>query len=86
MYNLVFQGVTFRVPAGDLAFSVVIYTATAFVCITVLILRRYLPAFGKGELGGNKGLKIFCAVLLIFMRIFYILMSSLQAYGHISGF
>ncbi|KAK2160733.1 hypothetical protein LSH36_127g04055 [Paralvinella palmiformis] len=80
------KGETFRVPAGDLAFSVVIYTATAVVCITMLIIRRYVPAFGKGELGGHKGLKIFSAIFFIFLWVLYILLSSLQAYGHISGF
>ena len=80
------QDDTFRVEAGSLAFSVVIYTATAVICIALLMTRRYLGVFGKAELGGPKVPKIICAIFLIFLWIFYVVLSSLQAYGHISGF
>ena len=81
----IFQDQTFEVPAGDLGFSVTIFTVCALVTITLLMLRRYISFFG-GELGGPKGPKIACGVFLIFVWIFYVLMSSFQTYGHIQGF
>lgn len=77
------QGEVFEVQAGALSFSVVVYSACALVCIVVLMMRRYLKVFGKAELGGRKGLKIACAVFFISMWVLYIVLSSLQAYGHI---
>nr|QTE04368.1 Na+/Ca2+ exchanger 1 [Tridacna squamosa] len=79
------KGKTFEVPAGDLGFSVTIFTVCALVTITLLMLRRYIGLFG-GELGGPKGPKIASGVFLVFVWIFYVLMSSFQAYGHIQGF
>ena len=74
----------FNVPAGSLATSVVTYAACASVCICLLILRRFLPFFGGGELGGPKGIRIACGVFMIFLWFLYILISSLVAYGHLS--
>lgn len=76
--------------AGSLAFSVIMYTVTACVCIAMLMARRYLPIFGEdphgpGELGGKKSLKTACAVLFVFLWFFYVLMSAMEAYGHIEG-
>ncbi|XP_038065066.1 sodium/calcium exchanger 3-like isoform X2 [Patiria miniata] len=68
----------FIVPAGDLAFSVSVYTICAVVCICVLMLRRVLAVFGKSELGGPFGPKIGCGVFLIFLWILYVLLSSLK--------
>jgi solute carrier family 8 (sodium/calcium exchanger) len=79
------QGKSFDVEAGSLSFSVVIYTVTASICIAILMLRRYVSAFGKAELGGNKVLKIVCALFFVFMWVMYILLSALQAYGHINA-
>ena len=45
----------FVVKAGSLGFSVIIYTIFAIVALCLIIARRYLSIFGKGELGGNNG-------------------------------
>ena len=45
----------FEVKAGSLAFSVTLYTICAIMAIGLLVLRRFLPVFGKAELGGNRG-------------------------------
>lgn len=71
--------------AGALGFSVIIYTITAVICVALLMARRYMGIFGRGELGGVKSLKIVSFVVLVFLWVMYILLSSLQAYGHISG-
>jgi len=79
------KGQTFYVPAGSLAFSVTIYTICAVVCIVVLMVKRYLPALGAAELGGPPA-KYPIGIFLISMWVLYIVLSSLQAYGHIEGF
>jgi solute carrier family 8 (sodium/calcium exchanger) len=80
-----FQGKSFEVPAGDLGFSVTIFTICAVFTVVVLMGRRYIPFFG-GELGGPKVPKMVTGILLIFVWIFYVVMSSLQSYEHIPGF
>ncbi|XP_033630178.1 sodium/calcium exchanger 3-like [Asterias rubens] len=71
----------FVVPAGNLAFSVTVYTICALVCICVLMLRRNLAIFGKAELGGAFVPKIISAVFLISLWFLYVLLSTLQAYS-----
>lgn len=70
--------------AGTLVTSVVTYAVCATVCIMLLILRRFVPAFGGGELGGPKGPKYATGIFMIFLWFIYILISSLVAYGHLS--
>eukprot|EP00918_Siedleckia_nematoides_P097649 GHVU01213916.1.p1 GENE.GHVU01213916.1~~GHVU01213916.1.p1 ORF type:complete len:844 (+),score=116.55 GHVU01213916.1:178-2709(+) len=77
------QGKRFEVPAGSLGFSVIIYTACACVCIAMLMVRRYVGAFGA-ELGGPTGLKIATGIFFVLLWITYVLLSALEAYGHIS--
>lgn len=84
-YPFFFQDKSFEVPAGSLGFSVTIFTACAVVTVLIIMLRRYVSIFG-GELGGPKVPKMICGMLLILIWIFYVVMSSLQAYEHISGF
>ena len=79
-----FQGSTFQVKAGALTFSVTIYIICAFVAITLILVRRFVPAFGDGstgaELGGNKLLKFVSAGILLFLWFSYVLLSALQTY------
>jgi len=84
-YFTTFQGKSFEVPAGSLGFSVTIFTLCAVVTVIIIMLRRYIPLFG-GELGGPKVPKVICGVTLICIWVLYIVLSSLQAYEHISGF
>ncbi|XP_067672018.1 sodium/calcium exchanger 2-like [Haliotis asinina] len=80
------QGKTFEVPAGSLSFSVTLYTICAVLALGLLVIRRLILKFGKAELGGSKIPKILCAAFLVFLWVFYVIMSSLQAYGHIQAF
>lgn len=77
------QGKAFEVQAGTLGFSVGIYSACAFLCITLLMMRRCIKRFGGGELGGNKVLAQLSGCFMIFLWILYIILSSLEAYNHI---
>ena len=78
------QGTTFEVKAGALSFSVALYTIAAIICLGLIIVRRYVKVFG-GELGGKASLKWVCFVIMIVLWVLYILLSSLQAYGHIKA-
>ncbi|XP_041363701.1 sodium/calcium exchanger 2-like [Gigantopelta aegis] len=78
------KGKTFEVPAGSLSFSVILYIVCSLLGLGLLVLRRRLRFFGNAELGGPKGPKIFSALFMISLWIFYVILSSLQAYGHIS--
>jgi solute carrier family 8 (sodium/calcium exchanger) len=78
-----FQGEKFVVEAGDLSFSVALYTITAIIAIAILMARRYIGFLGKAELGGPAVFKWITFAILIFMWLLYVLLSSLQAYGHI---
>jgi solute carrier family 8 (sodium/calcium exchanger) len=73
------------VEAGDLSFSVALYTITAIIAITLLMIRRSTGFLGKAELGGPVVYKWITFVVLIAMWMLYILLSSLQAYGHIAA-
>jgi solute carrier family 8 (sodium/calcium exchanger) len=78
------KGNRFCVKPGNLAFSVTLFCSGAAVAITVLMLRR-MKAVG-GELGGPRKYKVPTAILFTFLWLFYLLMSSLEAYGYIKGF
>ncbi|XP_074648787.1 sodium/calcium exchanger 3-like isoform X2 [Tubulanus polymorphus] len=71
---------TFKVNAGSLVFSVIIYAVFACLCIVLILLRRFVPFFGGGELGGSLPLKITASVILVAFWLIYILVSSFQAY------
>ncbi|KAJ8316782.1 hypothetical protein KUTeg_005666 [Tegillarca granosa] len=80
------QGKTYEVPAGILSFSVTLYVICAVLGLALLVVRRYVGFFGKAELGGPKGPKIVSGIILIFLWIFYVVMSSLAAYEHVPTF
>jgi solute carrier family 8 (sodium/calcium exchanger) len=68
------------VESGALAFSVLVYTVVATAALLLILLRRYMPVFGKAELGGPTVPKYVCGIFLIILWFIYIILSSLQAY------
>ncbi|XP_054711257.1 sodium/calcium exchanger 3-like [Uloborus diversus] len=78
------KGQTFRIHPGNLAFSVTLFCVCAFICCTVLMLRR--SALVGGELGGAMRYKAPTVVLFVGLWVFYVFMSSLEAYEVIKGF
>lgn len=69
----------FKVPAGTLSFSVIVYSACAVTALALLMIRRFSSFFGNAELGGPKGPKIGSGIIFIFLWILYIVLSALQA-------
>jgi solute carrier family 8 (sodium/calcium exchanger) len=72
------DGKTFEVPAGDLAFSVMMYLSTSIACFIIFIVRRKVIG---GELGGPPASKWLSAVIMVSLWFIYIICSSLKAYG-----
>nr|XP_046914967.1 sodium/calcium exchanger 3-like [Dermatophagoides farinae]XP_046914975.1 sodium/calcium exchanger 3-like [Dermatophagoides farinae]XP_046914982.1 sodium/calcium exchanger 3-like [Dermatophagoides farinae]XP_046914989.1 sodium/calcium exchanger 3-like [Dermatophagoides farinae]XP_046914997.1 sodium/calcium exchanger 3-like [Dermatophagoides farinae]XP_046915005.1 sodium/calcium exchanger 3-like [Dermatophagoides farinae]XP_046915013.1 sodium/calcium exchanger 3-like [Dermatophagoides farina len=73
----------FQVEPGSLGFSVLLYCICAFICAAVLMIRR---AYLGGELGGPIIPKITTVSFFVFLWLFYLIMSTLEAYGYIQGF
>jgi len=68
----------FAVPAGDLAFSVMVFSTCAVITILTLVGRRALLGY---ELGGPVGIKYGCAAFLIGLWFVYISFSVANVYG-----
>jgi len=69
----------FAVPAGDLGFSVAVFSACAVGCLLLLVLRRATLGY---ELGGPDGPKYASAIFLGILWMGYIGLSSAAAYGY----
>jgi len=70
----------FLVPAGNLSFSVTIFTITALTCIAILVARRLV--YG-GELGGPAFASKRDAAVLVSLWFVYIIMSVFKSTGFI---
>ena len=83
IYNQTKNGTNYKYPAGDLAFSVVLYLSTSVTCFVVLLLRR---CFSGAELGGMNGAtKWLSGIFCICLWLIYLIMSALQIEGIIPG-
>ncbi|XP_046747323.1 sodium/calcium exchanger 3 [Diprion similis] len=78
------HGRKFEVQPGNLAFSVTLFCTEACFVIIVLLLRRAKNI--GGELGGPLVPKYLTSIFLFSLWIFYLVMSTLEAYGVIGGF
>lgn len=67
-----------------MAFSVTLFCSEALIVIAVLMIRRN-KSIG-GELGGPKTFKYVTVAVLVSLWLFYLIMSSLEAYDVIEGF
>lgn len=75
----------FKVDAETLPFSVILYTICAILGLGLILLRRFIPAFGKSELGGPNVGKYASSAFLVTLWILYVVISSLQTYGVIKN-
>ncbi|XP_068247332.1 sodium/calcium exchanger 1-like isoform X1 [Palaemon carinicauda] len=78
------QGNDFIVLPGNLAFSVTLFCIEALLAILIMMLRRH-PKIG-GELGGPYIPKLLTTLFLVFLWVFYVLMSTLEAYHLLPSF
>lgn len=69
-------------PAGNLAFSVMLFLICSTICFMILGLRR---ATLGGELGGPPGTRYLSAFICVTLWLIYVFFSSLRAYGVIEG-
>lgn len=69
---------------NSLAFSVTLFCTEACLVMLVLLLRR-TKSIG-GELGGPFVPKLITSMILFFLWVFYLVMSTLEAYGVFEGF
>ena len=67
----------------SLAFSVTLFCTTAAFAMLVMMLRR--SKLIGGELGGPHGYKLATTFLFVALWLFYVIMSSFEAYGYIKG-
>ncbi|CAI2351135.1 unnamed protein product [Caenorhabditis sp. 36 PRJEB53466] len=74
------KGESFRVDAGDLGFSVTVFMICSVFFLIVLVLRRKLSLFGKGELGGPFGPKVLSGVFFVCLWIAYVALSIWKMY------
>jgi len=71
--------VAFAVPAGDLGYSVSVFSSCALVCLGTILLRRAVLGF---ELGGpSPTADLVTALFFVGLWVFYIYMSVLNTMG-----
>lgn len=81
VYPLTEENNGYYIEAGDLGFSVVVFTSLAITCIIVIMIRRKVV---KGELGGDKKGRIASCAFLVFLWIMYVVLSTLKMNGSIN--
>ncbi|CAD5223464.1 unnamed protein product [Bursaphelenchus okinawaensis] len=74
-----YNGTVFRVEAGSLGTSVLLFLVGSVVCIGALAFRRQKKNI-QAELGGPDGLKYATAALFAIIWILYVTVNSLSAY------
>ncbi|CAI5448866.1 unnamed protein product [Caenorhabditis angaria] len=69
------KGQEFKVFSGDLGISVAVFMICSVLFLSVLVLRRKLKIFGRGELGGPFGPKILSGLFFIALWVVYVAVS-----------
>jgi len=69
--------VGFAVPAGDLAYSVSVFSTCAVLVLSLLVARRYMYGY---ELGGPAVPKIVSASVMVSLWLVYIALSVIKSY------
>jgi len=71
------KGREYKVPAGTLSYSVIVFLICSVVCYFILFLRR---KFVGGELGGPKASAYASAAALVSLWVIYIVLSILKEF------
>ena len=77
MLATLIKGGDYDMPAGDLAFSVIVFTICAITCICMLMIRRW---FCGGMLGGSGFPKYFSAFFSFSLWLVYVSLSINRSY------
>nr|XP_006824698.1 PREDICTED: sodium/calcium exchanger 3-like [Saccoglossus kowalevskii] len=77
------KGLVFVVDSSSFSFSVMMYIICAIMCLSLLVLRRFTPFFGKAELGGPTAGRYLSSIFLLLLWCLYILLCSFQSYDYI---
>lgn len=77
------NGGVFKVEAGSLGFSVLVFCVEAVFCIAILMYRRYHKDI-RAELGGPTKHRKITSVILVGMWMLYILLSAFESYCYIN--
>lgn len=76
------NGGQFKVEAGSLGFSVLVFCIEAIVCIAILMYRRYHKNIGA-ELGGPARSRKITSLVLVSLWLIYVLLSAFESYCYI---
>lgn len=77
------NGDQFKVEAGSLGFSVLVFCIEALICIAILMYRRYHKDIGA-ELGGPTRSRRISAAIFILLWLLYIFLSAFESYCYIN--
>jgi len=74
------HGRQFKVEAGSLGFSVLVFCIEAIVCIAILMYRGYHKDIGA-ELGGPTKSRKITSLVLLSLWLLYVLLSAFESYA-----
>ena len=77
------NGQQFKVEAGSLGFSVLVFCVEAIMCIAILMYRRYHKNIGA-ELGGPAKSRKITSLVLVSLWLIYVLLSAFESYCYIN--
>lgn len=82
IYHKVNYNSNYKVPAGSLTFSVIIFLICSMFCFMILIGRRIVY---KGELGGPEPARSITGYMCFLLWFIYVIMLTLDAYDLLPG-
>lgn len=77
------NGSQFKVEAGSLGFSVLVFCIEAIICIAILMYRRYHKDIGA-ELGGPTKARKITSFVFAGLWFMYVLLSAFESYCYIN--
>ncbi|KAL3312986.1 hypothetical protein Ciccas_008415, partial [Cichlidogyrus casuarinus] len=72
------KGKQYCISFNNVFESTILFICCAIVCLSVILMRRFL---GGGELGGPMKYKLFSSIIIVILWIFFLVIMSLRSYG-----
>ncbi|XP_064645069.1 sodium/calcium exchanger 1-like [Lineus longissimus] len=79
------KGSAYMVPALTFDIGYIIFVVFTVFWTAAMVMRRFIPAFGSGELGGKVIPKSLSTVFLLVLWLVFVLLTSLGAYKYIAS-